>query len=324
MAAALGIGKHAEHGGKHQKRHQHNIPHQHSGEQRGIAPARRALHIACFSRLESQRYAQRDGGDQVNPQNLHRRDGQRGADKQRHNNGERFAGVGGQRPTDYFLDIVIHGAPFAHGGHDGGKIVVGEHQVGGFFGRFAAGLAHGDAGIGALECRRIINAIARHRHGEAVRLQRFHQPQLVGGRGAGKHIGFQNAAGQPGIVYKIQIVAGEHVIGVGEADFTGNSARGGGVIAGDHFHLYAGFMALLHRRHGFCARRINQADEADELQRLRDIGAAQGGLADGGGLLGHSQHTPAFFGQLFHLLQPVVGIQRRIALRRALLCAHGQ
>lgn len=111
---------------------------------------------------------------------------------------------------------------------------------------------------------------------------------------------------------------------MGEADFAGNGARGGGVIAGDHFYLYAGFMALLHRRHGFCARRIDQADEADKLQRLRDIGVAQGGLADGGGLLGHSQHTSAFFGQLFHLLQPVIDIQRRIALRRALLCTHGQ
>ena len=44
------------------------------------------------------------------------------------------------------------------------KEIIGEHKVSGFLGDFSALPAHGNADIGAFECRCIIDTITGHRH----------------------------------------------------------------------------------------------------------------------------------------------------------------
>ncbi len=59
-------------------------------------------------------------------------------------------------------EIVVDGAPLAHRGDDRGEIVVGQHHLGGFLGGLGALAAHGDADIGALQRRRVVDAVAGH------------------------------------------------------------------------------------------------------------------------------------------------------------------
>jgi hypothetical protein len=52
------------------------------------------------------------------------------------------ADVGRQLKADELDDAVVDGASFLHRAHDGGEIVVGEHQRGRLLGHLGAGDAH--------------------------------------------------------------------------------------------------------------------------------------------------------------------------------------
>ena len=60
-----------------------------------------------------------------------------------------------------------------------GEVVVGQHHVGRFLGDVGAGDAHGHADVGGLQRRRVVDAVAGHRHHRAVALQGLHDAQLV-------------------------------------------------------------------------------------------------------------------------------------------------
>ena len=51
---------------------------------------------------------------------------------------ERLAAIGRQRSRRSLAEVVVDGAPFAHGGDDGGEVVVGEHDLGGLLGGLGA------------------------------------------------------------------------------------------------------------------------------------------------------------------------------------------
>ena len=176
VAAIDGVGVDAEHAAEEQGGDEEDMPAQRAGQQR-LAPAPgRAAHGVLFGRLEGQRHAQRDGGDQVDPEDLHRRDRQRHAEQQGDDDGHGLASIGRQGPADDFLDVVIDGPALAHGGRDRGEIVVRQNQLGRLLRRLAALQPHGDARIGALQGRGVIDAVSGHGDGQAVRLQRHHQP----------------------------------------------------------------------------------------------------------------------------------------------------
>ena len=212
------IGVDAEDRSEEQRRDQHDVPDQFAGQQRLVARAGRAAHGAGFGRLEGQREPQRDGGDQVDPEDLHRGDRQRHAGEERHDDGHRLARIGGQRPADDLLDVVVDGAPLAHGRGDGGEVVVGQHELGGLLRRFAALQAHGDPGIGALQRGRVVHPVAGHRDGQAARLQRGDEAQLVGRRGAGEDVGLHRRLGQRGVVHRLDIGAGQNAFVVLQPD----------------------------------------------------------------------------------------------------------
>jgi hypothetical protein len=92
-------------------------------------------------------------------------EGCRQAHEGRPKHGEDGTDVGRQLEADELDDVLVDGSSLAHCTDDGGKVVVGKHQGGSLLGDLRAGDAHRHTDVGALERRRIIDAIARHRHG---------------------------------------------------------------------------------------------------------------------------------------------------------------
>jgi hypothetical protein len=73
-----------------------------------------------------------------------------------------------------------------HRGGDRREVVVGEHHGGGLAGDVGAGLAHGDADVGAAQRGCVVDAVAGHRDDLAQRAQGVGDPQLRLGRAAGE------------------------------------------------------------------------------------------------------------------------------------------
>ena len=76
-------------------------------------------------------------------------------------------------------------AALAHRLDDGREVVVGEDHLRRLLGHLGAGDAHGDADVGRLQRRRVVDAVAGHRDDVAVGLQRVDDAQLVRRRDAG-------------------------------------------------------------------------------------------------------------------------------------------
>ena len=148
--------KTAGHHRAEQGRHERCPPHQKSREKRRARIARRALHDSRLCGIKREHETERDAGHHVDPKNLRRRHRHGDAEKNRDDDRHRLAAVGRQRPA-YDLDqIVVDDAALAHGGGDGGEIVIRQHHFGRFFGGLRALEAHGDADVGALERGRVI------------------------------------------------------------------------------------------------------------------------------------------------------------------------
>ena len=130
-------------------------------------------------RFEGQRQAEQHGGGHVDPEDLQRRDRQRRAGDDGGEDHQALAEVGRQRPGDELHQVVVDAPPLLDGGLDGGEVVVGEHHRRRFLGHLGAGQAHGDADVGLLQRRRVVDAVAGHRHHLAIGLQRLDQPQLL-------------------------------------------------------------------------------------------------------------------------------------------------
>ena len=266
VAARQRIVEHAENGCNEKAADQHDVPDQIPRQQRRITAARRARHCAGLRGFKGQRQPQCHAADQIDPQHLHGRDRQGKAEKQRQNDRQGLTGIGRQRPADHLLQIVPHRAPFAHSGGDGGEIVVGKHQIGGFLGRFRALQPHGNARIGTLQGRGIIHPVSRHGHGEAPRLQGRNQPQLVLGAGAGEDIAIHHFHGKLRVIQPVEIRAGEHPVRIFKSDLPGDGRRRSGVVAGDHLHPDSGRPAFGHGLDRLRTRRVDQPGQAQERQ----------------------------------------------------------
>ena len=59
--------------------------------------------------------------------------------------------------------------PSADRADDRREVVVEQHERGGLARHVGAALAHGDADVGGLERRRVVHAVAGHRHDLAAR-----------------------------------------------------------------------------------------------------------------------------------------------------------
>jgi hypothetical protein len=127
----------------------------------------------------------------------------------RRDDDQALAEVGRQRPGDELHQIVVNAASFLDRRLDGGKVVVGEHHVGRVLGDLGAGQPHGDADVGLLERRRVVDAITGHCHDLAVGLQCPHQAQLLRRFDARKDVHRPHHAAQPLVVELRQLATGE-------------------------------------------------------------------------------------------------------------------
>ena len=82
---------------------------------------------------------------------------------------------------------------------DRGEVVVGEDHRRGLLGDLRPGDAHGDADVGRLQRRCVVDAIARHGHDVTAALPGFDDTLFMLGRYAGIHRGFFDARGKIGI-----------------------------------------------------------------------------------------------------------------------------
>ena len=101
--------------------------------------------------------------------------GQQHAEEHRHH----FADVRREQVAQELPDVGEDRAALLDRGDDRGEVVVGQHHVGGLLGDVGAGDPHGHADVGGLQRRRVVDAVAGHRHHRAAALQRLHDPQLV-------------------------------------------------------------------------------------------------------------------------------------------------
>ena len=149
--------------------------------------ARLALHDVRLGLL----VGERDGGHHVRAQ-VNAEDGD-GAERQwnigqyEEQEWSDLGYVGGERVGDGLLQVVEDEATLLHAGHDRGEVVVEQDHVGRLFAHVAAGDAHGDADVGLLERRRVVDAVAGDGHDGALALTALHNDQLLLRRGAREH-----------------------------------------------------------------------------------------------------------------------------------------
>ena len=100
-----------------------------------------------------------------------------------------------QDEADVLGQVVVDLAALLDGEHDGGEVVVGQDHPAGVLGHLGAG-AHGDADVGRLDGRGVVDAVAGHGDDLALLLQRVGQQHLVLGGDPAHHADAVDA-GQP-------------------------------------------------------------------------------------------------------------------------------
>jgi hypothetical protein len=153
-----------------------------------------------------------------------------------------------QGAGDAVVDKVLHarkdGARDLDGGDDHGQTRLGEDHVGGGAGGVGRAL-DGNADVGALQSRGIVDAVARHAARESFLAQGFDDQVLVLGEDAGEAVGFHDHAA----VLLAEVLGDLAVLaefgqtsGVGDVGAESELARGlfgdDGVVARDHLLLW--------------------------------------------------------------------------------------
>ena len=96
-----------------------------------------------------------------------------------HEDDQHLGDVARQQEQDGLLDVVEDDAALMHRLDDGREVVVGQDHVRGLAGHVRADSAHRHADVGALERRRVVDAVAGHGDDVAAALERLDDPQLV-------------------------------------------------------------------------------------------------------------------------------------------------
>jgi hypothetical protein len=98
----------------------------------------------------------------------------------------------------------------------------------------------------------------------AVGLQGRDQTQFVFGAGAGVNVGVQTTVCSAASSSASSSGPVKHLHAVADADLGGDGARRDAVVAGDHLDPNPGFLGLAHGADGFLARRVADAQQAQQ------------------------------------------------------------
>ena len=222
----------------------------------------RAAHDVGLRGLDAQRQRRKAVGDEIQPEDLDRRQRGRPAGHGGEEHEEHLPGVAGEEIVHELLDVVVDAAAFLDRDHDRGEVVVGEHHVGRLAGDVGAGTPHRDPDVGGFDRRGVVDAVAGHRHHVAERLERLHDPQLVLGRDAGIDPGRRRHAAERRVVAAIDRGARDHAVGpLHEPQLPPHGERRCRVIPRDHHRPDAGGTAAVDGGPRLVAGRIDHADE---------------------------------------------------------------
>ncbi len=140
---------------------------------------RRPAHRVGLGRLHAQRERRQSVGQQVDPQDLDRQQRQRHAGQRPGDHDEDLAEIARQDEPDELPDVVEDDASLFDRRDDAREVVVLQHHVRRVLRHVGAGDAHGDADVRLLQRRRVVDAVAGHRHDVPARLQGLHDVQLL-------------------------------------------------------------------------------------------------------------------------------------------------
>ena len=157
-----------------------------------VHQARGRLPVAEADRLEQHRR-------EVDPQGLQgeERDATGDVEDRRAEERDDEAEQAAHLEPDVLDEVVVQPAPQLDRLDDGREVVVGQHHHGGVLGDLGAGDAHRDTDVGALQCGRVVHAVAGHRDDPALPLEQLDQTDLVLRRDAGDDARRRRSASAP-------------------------------------------------------------------------------------------------------------------------------
>ena len=275
--------------GHHEAHAENPLPQPGTEDAFGRGPGR-PVHAARAGRLAAERNPGQAVGEQVHPQDLGGQQRQGQAERGPGEHHRDLRGAAGQPVEQEPADVVIDAAAFFGGGHHGGQVVVGQYQVGGLAGDLGAAAAHGHADVGAAQRRPVVDAVAGHRD---------HVPGGLPGGDDGQFL----LRGSPGEYPRPRIgQVGARVAAIDDViaraqdpGFGGDRACGRRVIPGDQHRGDARRLAGGDGGGRRGARRVHDADQADQPQAAFQVGAGWGGGPVGGGHGEHPESIPREF-----------------------------
>ena len=256
--------------GSQQQAHPEQVGSQAAGEYAFARGMWWPFHGIRVGSLDPQSKGRQAIGDQVDPQELNGSEGDGHPQQRSHQHDKDLADVARDDVAHELADVLIYGAPLLDGVHDGGKVVIQQHHVGGLFAHVCAGDAHGHSDVGALERWSIVDPVAGHGHEVSPALERLDDLDLVFRAYAGidRHV-FHNRLqiidGHDG-----QLLPADHRRASGafrhDLQLASNVKSCKRVVAGDHHHPNASGAALGHRLTHFGPGRIDHAGQPNEDQ----------------------------------------------------------
>ena len=269
------------------------------GEDAVLGVSRLLVHDAFFLVVHAQGDGRKGIGDEVDPEDVEggkRKDdavlGEGGQDGEEEHDQD-FGEVGGKEIEDGLLDVGEDASSFFDGLLDGGEVVVGQDHVRGALGDVGAGDAHGDADVGSLEGRGVVDAVSGHGDDVSVGLEGLDDLNLVLGRDASEDVRGVDFLLESLFVEGVDLIAAHALVDViGDAEILGDGKGSVLVVAGDHDGTDSGLLESTDGRLGFRPFGIDHADHAfvDEVCLAQSFAAVVETIGEGKDTEGLGSH----------------------------------
>jgi hypothetical protein len=256
----------------------HHDPHESDAEeiaraeQAGLRVPRVLLHLPRIGRVDAERERGKAIGDEVDPEDLERRRRKRAADERHGEDGDGEPRIGREQEENELLDVAVDRSTFSHGVDDRGEVVVGEDEVGGLARDVGARAAHGDADVRLFQGRRVVDAVARHRHDVTERAVRVHDAELLLGRGAREHPQAHGFGAKRVVAHLGELGAGDDAVPRSpQVELLGDGDGRDRMIARDHDDPDARLVAHANGFFDGASRRVLHGDDPEQRERLLGV-----------------------------------------------------